>query len=148
MTPHQTTILGFFHLCALFREIIYGRPFVIVSGDANQSSINKLNNFGLINMINEATFYPTKSTLDVAYVSKDSYYSCKLIPPLGNANISYHLSYLLIPTVTNNFKIKPPFRRERTINYYKVKVELEQTDWSIFNHSLSNDFADACDSYI
>lgn len=125
----------------------YPKSLIIICGDANQSRINMLEQLSLTNLINSPTFYPTKSQIDIAYTNFPENYTTEMLGSFGNATTSFHLSYILIPTITCHTKIKM-MKTTTKIDKNKLQHIFETTDWSFINDDDVSTMADVCDSYI
>jgi len=124
------------------------KSFIIVCGDANIDKLTVLENFNLTNLIDVPTFYPTKSCLDVAYVTDKKFYTVRTEPPIGKAATCFHLSIVLDPTINCGYKTKRNTVTTTAINHQNLEAQLISTDWSIFENNNINIMADNVDSYI
>lgn len=125
----------------------YPKAFILICGDANSSTIQPAEEFSLINILQCPTYYPNESQLDVCYVPNIDIYYYSSSPPIGGANINYHLSFFIIPKRTCKNKYKKP---KKSIEYDKDTIinTLSETDWSIFEEDDINSHVDVIDSYI
>lgn len=134
--------------CLLRIESHYPRSFITACGDANSSCIKACEAINLVNIIRSPTYFPSESQLDVAYVSEEKFYLLKLHPPIGSANVNFHLSYLLQPTVSCDYKEKVKTTIMKKQEEDVIKRTLNDTDWRIFESDDIDEMVESVDSYV